>query len=483
MFNHNTKMNQSVMVWAIAFAPFLWLALVFLYGTLFSFPQTDDFCTFNRLFNLETNNPFRDAWYMYLHWSGRYTSMFLISAAGWLVSIMPSPMYVAYSLALMLLILTFAAGCLTSTRLLSATRAANIPVAAIAFAASMMLMPSRLEGVFWLTGAIIYVTGVAVLLIISRSIIRDDRFKERSIGASYSWTSLILIVGCVGFNELLALSLGEFLVIRAIFYARGKVHLKQNIAYAVAYLGAFVTTVLAPGNFARDAGSSVPRHKIGIALDLSMLSFSQFIHGHIVPNATLLTFLLLGAGLITWAIKPTRVARATHVLPLPLTLISALPLHLVVYSFLTGEAAPGRIINQCYVMALVGLCLLTGWAGMRIAQTTRNISSPGLARFTLFAIGIICLSTDQFGHIASVLRDFGPTWRAQQTQRMEILRDSKGRTMTLAPFSPEGNTPPILQGADIDSDPSNWINKCVSDFYGVKDVRLENNVTKPGLGN
>jgi hypothetical protein len=483
MLNHNIKINRGVMVRAIALAPILWLALVFLYGTFVSFPQTDDFCTFSRLFNPQTGTPLKDAWYMYLHWSGRYTSMFLISAAGWLAGIMPSPMYVAYSLALMLLILIFAAGCLTSTRLLSATRTANIPVAAIAFAASMMLMPSRLEGIFWLTGAIIYVTGVAVLLILSRSIIRDDRIEERSEGATCSWTSLILIVGCVGFNELLALSLGEFLVLRAIFYARGKVHLKQNITYAVVYLGAFVTTVLAPGNFTRDAGSLVPRHKIGIALNLAMASFSQFIHSHIVPNATLLTFLLLGAGLITWAIKPPRVARAAHVLPLPLTLITALPLHLVVYSFLTGEAAPGRIINQCYVMVLVGLCLLTGWAGMRIAQTTPNTGSPRLAWPTLFVIGIICLSTDQFGYVTSALRDFGPTWRAQQIQRMAILWGSKGRTVTLAPFSPEGSTPPILQGADIDSDPSNWINRCVSNYYGLKDVRLDNNVTKPDSGN
>jgi hypothetical protein len=477
------NIRRDTLLQVVALAPILWFALVLLYGTFFSFPQTDDFCAFGRLFNLHADNPFSDTWYMYLHWTGRYTSMFLISVAGWLASVMPASMYVAYSLMLALLVLIFAMGCLASTRLLSVPGTVNIPVTSIAFAASMMLMPSRLEGVFWLTGAVIYVTSVAALLILSRSIVKDDRIAEQGIGATYSWTSLALIVSCVGFNELLALSLGEFLLLRAIFYARGSTHLKQNVAYAVVYLGTFIASVLAPGNFVRDAGSLVPRHQVGSALHLAMLSLHEFIHTHIAPNATLLTLILLATGFIAWAMKPARVTRLVHMLPLPLTLISALPIHLVVYSFLTGEESPGRIINQSYVMMLVGLCLLAAWVGMRIACANRSTSNPRLAWSVLFAIGIICLSATQSRQIASVIRDFGPTWRAQHIERTQILQAGRGRSVTLAPFAPEGDTPPILQGADIDSDPAYWVNTCLSGLYGVKDVRLGKDELKLGKDN
>jgi hypothetical protein len=467
-----TKNGKLSLPCILAMTPFAWIAFLFIFGTFFSFPQTDDFCAFGRLFHVHADNPFVDTWSMYLHWTGRYTSMFLIATVGWLASLVPWSMYLVYSIALTSLIIIFGIACLVATRVLTATGEKNLPIAAVTFATSLILMPSKLEGVFWLTGAIIYLTGVAGLLLLSRSITKDDTQVGR---APYSWATLALIVGCVGFNELLALSVGVLLVFRVLAYARNRTYLKRNIAYFATYLTAFAASILAPGNFVRDAGSPLYRHHVGAALGLATQSFNQFISMHISPNALFLSLIILGTFVAGWAQKPAGINRFSAMSPLPLTLVSGLPLHLVVYSFLTGEEAPGRVINQSYVMALIGLCLLAGWMGMRLASTSRRTGNLRLAHASLLVLGILCVSSLQFRQVVSVVRDFGPIWRAQQIERTEILKSAKERSVLLASFTPEGSTPPVLQGSDITDDPTYWVNMCLSGLYGVKDIRL----TKP----
>lgn len=456
-----------------ALAPILWLIAVTAWGGVYSFPQTDDFCTFGRLFTHDAYNPLADVWRTYLTWTGRYASVFMVASAGWLSSVAPWPIHVTYQALVVMLTLVFVAGCVVAMGALSASRFVNVAVACIAGAAALTFMPSRLEGVYWLSGAAIYVTSVAVFLALARSIARDDLAGEGSIGARRPYASVALIVFCVGFNELIALSIGGFLLLRVVFFAKGSVYRKRNIAYGIAYAASMLLTVCAPGNFARDAISQLPRHELAGAWRLALHSMELFIDSRTAADGKVLFAMLAGTAAFTWAMKPSGFMKFRRIAPMALTLLVAMPTHLYAYSFLTGEETPGRIINQCYSMTLVGACVLAAWAGSAVASVLRMKPSLRTACAVLLAVGLMFLTTDQFRRVVETIRDFGPVWRSEHLQRIEALRAGRGGSVTLAPFSPEDGAWPLFEGADITSDPSYWVNTCMSGVYGVKDVRLK----------
>lgn len=459
-------------LWLITLAPIVWLVMVMAWGAFYSFPQTDDFCAFGRLFVHEGYNPFRDVGSMYQAWTGRYSSVFVVALAGWLVSVVPWSIFVTYHIALIALILVFIVGCVLTTTVISSSRYLNIAVAGIACVAALTLMPSRLEGVYWLTGAAVYITGIGAFLMLVRSMVRDDSCDHKQLPAKYPWMTLFLIVLCVGFNELLALSLGELLLLRMVFYARGRAWRRQNFAYGLVYLAALLVSVCAPGNFLRDKASSVPRHEVGETVRLALGSFRQFIDGLIIPNSVTLLAMLIGLALLSWAMKPERWIAGERLAPIVLTLLSAIPLHLFVYSFLVGEASPGRIINQCYAMTLIGGCILMAWLGVAAVAKIGGRARARMAGAVLVVIGLVFLSSTPYRQVASTIRDFGPTWRSQQLQRLGVLEAGRGRSVLLPSFTTEGATPPLFQGGDITEDSNYWVNSCMSSAYGTKDVRL-----------
>lgn len=465
--------RRNRLICLAALAPLLWFFAVMAWGGVYSFPQTDDFCTFGRVFTRDAYNPLADAWHMYLMWTGRYSSVFMVASTGWLSSVTPWPLYATYQLVVVGLVVALIAGCIAAMNVLSMPRLVNVSVGSIAAAAALTFMPSRLEGVYWLTGAAIYVTSVAVLLATAWSIVRDDRAAAGRAAVRWPYASMAWIVFCVGFNELIALSLGGFLLLRVAFFARGGSYRKRNIAYGVAYAISMLVTVCAPGNFARDALSQVPRHEVGGAATLALHSLELFIDSRMSPNAGILLGVLVGVAVFTWAVRPPAFARFNRIAPLALTLLVAMPAHLYVYSFLTGEETPGRIINQCYAMTLVGACLLAAWSGAAVAERTRRKPALLVACAVLACTGAAFLTTAQFRQVVDTARDFGPVWHAQQLQRLDALRAGRGNSISLPPFSPEGHAWPLFQGADITEDPAYWVNSCLGNMHGIREIRLQ----------
>lgn len=471
--NHRTA--PSLLFRVGSMVPYAWIAAIILFAITYAFPQTDDFCTFGRLLRISKGNPFLETWYLYQNWTGRYTSSFLVTLVGWFTAVIPAPIQWVYSASLALIIIMFGWGCFALSRLLSSTRAANLPTAAIIFAATIVLMPSKLESLLWVTGAAIYFAGIACLFFLFHSISTDVYIEEQgNAKPTYSWKSLTLIAACVGFNEFIGLALGGFLVLRVLAFARSGEYLKQNIAYFAVFLGAFAFSVLAPGNFARDAGMTTARHDIGMAIPLALRSFDIFVEMHISPNKPLLGWVVLGSAGVGWlAGRTSKCVRLMQFLPLPFTLIASLPMHFLVYSYLSGEETPGRIVNQAYPMALAGVCLFVSWGAAKLVSC-RDSAGTFLAYSVVLLAGLFLLSSAQFKQVATVTRDFGPTWRKQQLERHRLLvAASRNRTTAvLAPFAQEGSTPPLLQGTDMNADTSNWVNRCVADFYGVPEVQV-----------
>lgn len=466
--------RPSAPIRLLATAPYLLAILVVLYAVRYGFPQTDDFCTLGRLVHQHDANPLLETWHLYQHWTGRYSSSFLVAFVGWLSTVLPFPLHAVYATALALLLGVFAFSTWRTSAWASAEAQGSIVLAALLTAVPLVLMPSKLESLYWLTGNAVYFAGIASLLLTATSTLSDEYVDGAGNSVpTYSWATLAGIVLTVGFNEFLAIALGGFLVLRAIMAAPARSHLKQHVAYLAVFALAFAASVLAPGNFARDAGLATQRHDVGHALELTLRSWNVFLQMHVTPNKGLIAAVLLTALAAGWILgERLATARIRRFFPLPLALVGSFPLHFFVYSFLSGEETPGRIVNQAYPLALVGGLLVLAWGSARLRRRSTRTLPALLPWIILFCCGLVLIGSAQFRSVAVESHQFGPIWEAEQKarERALILAARRSEAASVTPFTPQRAPTPMFQGADISADPTNWVNQCVASYYGVPTV-------------
>lgn len=471
------QLSKSAPIWlAVALSPYVWVAATLAFGATYTFMQTDDFCTIARLYANSGFNPFVETWYMYLNWSGRYSAHFGVAAVGWIASIAPARLQSVYAASLLAFMVVFAIACWRTNRLVWRGKTSNALLGTSIFAATLALMPSQLEGLFWLTGAAVYSFGIASLLLMMSSLVaEEDQLLEGKGTLARSLWSMALIIVTIGFNEFLGLMAGMYLALRFLTHLRahgGGIAFRWNVPYLVVFAISLAVTVLAPGNFVRDSTISTERHDLAGSLGLAMTSLLHFLQSHVLPHVLLLSGLAIAAALAGW-ISGAQRRPLRDVLPTLLTLLLGFPLHLWVYTYLTGEAVPGRVLNQAYALALIGTYLGSAWIGTYVATRRAPASDrPALALVAIFGIALV--ASPQFRASATSIRDYGPTWESQQAQRHALLKGAHGaQSVTVPPIAPERGSPRIFQGADVGTDRSYWVNRCVAQYYGLGSIVIE----------
>lgn len=454
----------------IAIAPFAWVGVVLVLATLHAYPQTDDYCTFARLYASSGDNPFAETWHMYMHWSGRWSANFSASFVGWLASVVPLPLQWVYAATLSLFIAGFAWACLAMSSLLREDGRAAPVTAFVMFGASLALMPSKLEGVLWLTGVAVYSLGLVAVPFLFRSVRRDT---EAGPG-TFSWTTIALIGIATGFNEFIGMVVGGFLVLRMLISVRGREHRRQHIVLLAAWAIFFAATVLAPGNFLRDATISTQRHALGPAMTLAWQNLLVFVGSHVYPYVALLFALAIAAFVSGWCLGGAR-RSLRGIAPEVIACVLMFPGHYLVYSYLAGDAVPGRVINQAYALALLGGLGLLAWCGARAAQW-RVARNERKALLVVAVAGLMLVTSPHVRSVATTTRDYGPIWRAAQEARAAHFRAARaaGGPVVVAPLPPENAAgAPLYQGADVTNDPAYWINSCVADYERIPQVTLQ----------
>jgi len=439
-------------------------------ATFFPFLQTDDFCTFGRVIGRHGGNPFAELASVYGSWTGRYSSSFLLALAASLGAIIPVP--VVYPAVLASFLLLFGVACWAVSRLPAKNGHGNLPLALVAFTSTLLLMPSKLEQYLWLTGAAVYFVGASLVLLLVHRLAASD---EPGPHPRREVTLMLIVVLATGFNEFLALVVGACLAWAALRNVTGperhlwKVHVLRLVVFAVA-LG---STVLAPGNFARDAGSAVARQDLASATAMMFQSLAGFA-GALARESAWLWLATLGAALFAGMVGSSAGPRPARVwLPYALILLAAFPMHLWVYSFLTGEPTPGRVINQALTLAHVAVCLLVAWAGMLTRLKSQPVTSPRRAAVGLAVAAVLVVASPSTRGFLTTLSQFAYTWHVQQLERHHGLSAvSADDPVYLRPFAQGDSSPPMFAGSDISANPDYWVNQCVSDYYGVDSVIL-----------
>lgn len=452
--------------------PYALIACCFLVATAFTFLQTDDYCTFGRVIHRHGGNPLADVYLLYMEWTGRYSASIVVALVA-AASALVNPAWV-YPLALMVFIALFAWACMLLSRLSTRHLTTHLPLAAVMLASTLLITPSKLEQFFWLTGAAVYFVGASLALVL---VYRLRAGETRAAGHKplREISTHLIIVATVGFNEFLALVVGACLSWSIVQDFRNRAEDRQwrtHIIRMSVFLAALALTILAPGNFSRDAASTTLRHDVMGSLAMMVESMGFLARSLFAESGLPLVASLAAAFASGWLVPSSDKQHVRQGLPYMVILILALPMHLWVYSFLTGESTPGRVMNQAVLLAHLALCVCLAWGGSVMANrrsAERRSTLP--ANIALSLAGVMLLLSPSTVEFAKAVLNFAPTWRAEQLQRHSGLSNvQEHKPVYVRPFSSGDSDPRTFSGTDVTADPSNWINKCVADYYEVNSV-------------
>jgi hypothetical protein len=448
--------------------PWLTAAALVLAATSFTFLQTDDFCTFGRVTVRFDGNPLADVANLYWYWTGRYSASFLVALVA--SSSLAVPVSFAYSIALALLVLLFGWACVEASRLLdTAAGRVNPAWALVAFCSTLVMMPSKLEQFLWLTGAAVYFAGASLTLVLVR-LLATPQAPIRHHREVWICTLIALVTG---FNEFLALTTGTALVVSMLRDRAWSQQWRKHFSRMAVFALAFSATILAPGNFARDAGSTVVRRQLGPATHQAAMDLSQFVLSFFDANLEAILYGAAGA-VAAGLLSPKDGARTRELWPWALVLLGTFPAHLWLFSFLTGEATPSRVINQAFSLSFVVLCFGFAAAGQAAAAWFPTRHRIPVATLLLALSGLGLLTSDPFITFARTVHRYAPLWQAQQLERHAGLMALSGSRdpVYVRPFAVGDTSPPVFRGGDVGSDPADWVNRCVADYYRVDSIIL-----------
>ena len=411
-----------------------------------------------------------ETWY---GWQGTFSAIFVMSMQPALFS---ESLYVLTPVILLasLLIGVFTL-CLT---LFGEVFHADRRVAGIAAAAICILCtqipPSPVQAFYWFNGGVYYVFFHGMAMAAAALAIR--LIRRGGWGRGLLLCLLCVLIG--GGNYVTALCCAILgvggLALLCLLKTPGRSRLVLPV---LILLAAFAFSIAAPGNANRQAtvfgGAGVIRSvllsfRCGLRYPLQWLSFPL-----LGTLAFLLPFLYRAAAEAGFSFRyPGLVSAFSYCF---LSAMFCPPIYAM------GNTGDLRLINIIFfthvLLVVLNLFYWLGWAAKRGLLRARP--GPGLAA-ALLVSAALALSYGAWiltGHSVTSLGAVGlmrsgeaQAFRACADRRLEVLEDDSIRDPALEPFPSQ---PYLLYFEDISEDPENWINICMSIYYGKDSLRIE----------
>lgn len=485
IFSPKTVCWLMVAILVVSLIPLLWISF-------YSFPMADDF-SFSRIV--------RDAWDKshnlpavagvlfssivdnFFHWQGSYFSTLLGSVQP---ALLGEHMYflTAWILIGATVLATFLLTFSVCHHVFKQS-GYEIPtiIACVILLMFIQWIPSPVQGFFWWDGAIVYV-GVQMLFIASLAGIIRCLVNGRMPAITVVLLSLsAFLVG--GGNYITALLQCEllFLLLLYAFWAKKNIRLKLVLVFAFAAAGLLIN-VLAPGNSYRQSTYTpmalLPSIKISFA--------TAFRHSCLwLPRIAVGLLFLLP---FLWMLPLQDACKKVWLLPTAIILCFCL--HASMYEpsfFATGIKGEQRIDNICFYMFILQsvLCAylaiqLIKWKWKKryenievSCQSKKWIRCIALVSALVIALtGVLViyefkvhqLTLSSASAMVSLLKGKAHEYRRVCFERLSILKSDEANVVLPLHVDP----PYVLMWADIQADPTYWVNTTLAEYYGKESV-------------
>ena len=406
-------------------------------------------------------------------WQGTFSAIFLMSMQPALFSeslYVLTPVILISSLLLGVFTLCL---CLFGEVFHTDRRVAGITAAAVC-ALCTQIPPSPVQAFYWFNGGVYYVFFHGIAMAAAALAIRLVR--RGGCGRSVLLCLLCVLLG--GGNYVTALCCAMLgiggLGLLYLLKTPGRARLFLPVLFLLA---AFAVSILAPGNANRQetvfGGAGVVRSvllsfRCGLHYPFQWMSLPLF--GTLL---FLLPLLYRAAGEADFDFRcPAAVTILSY------CFLSAMFCPPIYAMGNTGDLRLINIIFFTFVLLLtLNLFYWLGWAAkrglLRSAPGPRPLTVLILSAVLALGYGIWALT----GHSIATLGALGlmrsgeaQAFRACADRRLEVLEDDSIRDAALEPFPSQ---PYLLYFDDISEDPENWINICMSIYYGKDSLRIE----------
>jgi hypothetical protein len=448
------------------------------YSALFVRYVADDYCMGASLgdFGWAGAQP-----HWYEAWSGRFAATGLETSAQQLLGPSSSNL-----LPILLIVGLFLATWLALREVTQIEWRLALVLASVGSYAMLRAAPNIFESIFWLTGGIAYGPLTVLMALAAVAVARAARRGRPSL-----WLSVAAILGFIsaGFSETasalqvtgLAL-LVAFTLLPAGWSRLRSLRLGLLFAFAGSLAGAAVV-IAAPGNAVRQA--ALPPHpSVFHALRQAVQLSAEFTAGLVQHNPDIVVLVVVTSALVAYR---------THRSPGRTLNRQAL------WSLLLGTALASALMFMCFFPALwfmsapppdrtliFGSVILVGWlgaagwwigttlAGRRLAPGRWPGRVPArammLGAFLLLACVPLATAASIYRHQDSLAQQA----RSADLLDQEITAARVGHRNVVVGWSPGPNVMPLVIGPSSypTTDPNNWINGCMANYYQINSLEV-----------
>lgn len=345
-------------------------------------------------------------------------------------------------------------------------------------------MPHPGENIYWLTGSVDNLAGLAVSLLLMAGLLHCP-MQGTSIPVARRGAGLgVVAMLATGFHELFALLLCIALTggtLRA-WLARDQRRWIWG-ACLVAAVAGFLAVYTAPGSAARQAEFPLAGN-----LGTTMRLMLQQGAANLVPwilDIRLFTgtalLLMLAPGALTSLGHSRNTGTARDVGIVALTWIVAVGAAFAAASWGIGMKLPPRTLDGIY------LVFLTGWFWVLVMLTRLFaerkepliVATPLMRRVTVVIFVAAMLLTGNTRKALLDLRWAAPAYSAAMQRRWHALNAARDRGEQDAVLKPLPARPQSYASFELHEDPEYWENWGVAHYFGLRTVRIESKAEEP----
>lgn len=415
----------------------------------------------------------------YTRWQGTYAAIFLMSLQPgiWGIdSYAATPFILLFSLLFGLAAFIRALG----RHVLGCTFSERLILFSLAALLCTQLLPSPLQGYYWYNGAIFYTFFFALMLVFLALLIaflRRDLGRRRNL--CYYILLPLLAAVLAGGNYSTGLVLAMLLLAVVVWqFAAGRRNPLPLIVLLL-FLALFALNLLAPGNAQHQSqpGGLFTAVKAGVKAILKALR-------SIVAWTSLPMLAALAAGApIAWRFAGRTAFRFRFPWLVMLASFLLLAAGFMPTLYTQDYTGSDRLLDMQFythtLLLFLNLFYCVGWLRRRLPDQALAGIAPRAARGMAAVIAVLALavcagsydSYASFDAARSLVSGEAAAYKAEADARFRILEDP---AVTDVVFQPLKNRPALLSLGDFGTNPRNWINIIVGEFYyGKNSLVLE----------
>ncbi|WP_375438226.1 DUF6056 family protein [uncultured Hymenobacter sp.] len=454
-------------------------ALPFFLLSYYNHPFLDDY--YNAA-NVRTTGLLAQQIDLYLHWTGRFSTSWIVTAANPLVYNWYDGFRLTPALTLFATLGVVYLGLRTLSQ--SLPRGQALLAATVFLLLYLHILPDSYQAIYWFTGAVVYHGAGLFLLLVFVASARAQQAVRSGWRLAWRVVAMVCTVAAAGANEMtmMHLLLVLALLLGVSWYRRQWPQMCWWAFLLALALVASAVTVLAPGNFvrmktdgyAKDPSSANLLRQVLTAVPGTFDIVEHLLGGYEFPFR-------LGLPLLVWV--PTvlywqRRGWLSGTVRLPwygaaLVLVAGLVFSAFLFKAIMGSTPPARVINGL-LFFLLPLELLMVWAALAYHEPRFAVRLPGwLWRWSLVAFVV------GFGMMGIPLRAWqellrsAPAYDEQLLAREEEMRAAKSKgTENLVVLPLYGIKPHwvMITDWDLTTDPWHYVNTETALYFGVKTI-------------